>query len=263
MAATPAFFHKSSDELLAEADGAAASPTSVTALALLPSVTWRSALQCGVNDTDLTLSPDRLSVLRAPGRGDGPRVALCDRWLTRDCTEVTLHCEHLGDDVVIGVVDHNFMSIDEWWKADLTRSRHATVVHLASGHCYFRGRRERFLGSMPLTLPRARMARGNAKSAPVVTPGDVLHIEIDQRRHEMTVELRAQGDSSQASSVVLDELPSELVLAIGLGSAGRHCVRILDHTQRPADSPPLQSEIRRELWDPENRVLNTDVWEYM
>ena len=119
------------------------------------------------------------------------------------------------------------------------------MVDLASGHCFFRGKRNTWRG-----LPRPK---GLPKDAPIVSSGAVLTVEIDQRRHEMTIEL-STGAGGEPSSVVLEELPDELTLALGLGD-GAHRVRLLRCDERPAESPKLQElAAHRDVWDPQNVV---------
>jgi len=141
------------------------------------------------------------------------------------------------------VVSRNFCQQRDWTEADLRTSPFATVLDLANGHAYMRGKRNTWRA-----LPRPR---GLPMSQPLVQAGSVLRLEIDQRRNELTVELVS---AKEELTVTLEDIPAEVTVAVGLGCREDHRVRILGFDERPADSPFLQEKHLRDLWDLQNRV---------
>ena len=177
--ATSSFFHLTADQIV-RADESLVG----TALVALPQVRWQTG-------PGLVLTPDRLGLRRAADSCSGPRVAVCERWFSRGCISLSLHIEVIGPGAVLGVVGRNFCALPEWWEANLTQSRHAYVVDLASGATTFGGRRSSWH-----VLPRPS---GRPKEAPVVHSGTVLHVEIDQQRRELTIEISTNADEGFAS----------------------------------------------------------------
>ena len=117
---------------------------------------------------------------------DGWGVQLADAWLTKDITTVAIECHEMTEDTYIGVVGRNYNPQD--WNGKLSESKHAIVLHAATGRVYHKGAETSFV-LRPLTS------------------GARLIMTIDMQTRELSLELKASGaaDDARAESTLLLE----------------------------------------------------------
>ena len=143
-------------------------------------LTWRRD-QLG---DGIQLDAECTSVSRRCRHGWG--VQLADAWLTKDITTVAIECHEMTDDTYIGVVGRNYNPQD--WNGNLSESKHAVVLHAATGRVYHKGSETSFV-LRPLTS------------------GARLVMTIDMQTRELLLELKASGaaDNARAESTLLLE----------------------------------------------------------
>ena len=148
-------------------------------------LTWRrDKLGDGIQ-----LDAECTSVSRRCRNGWG--VQLGDAWLTKDITTVAIECHEMTDDTYIGVVGRNYNPQD--WNGNLSESKHAVVLHAATGRVYHKGSETSFV-LRPLTS------------------GARLIMTIDMQTRELTLELKASGaadDAKAESTLMLEDIQAD------------------------------------------------------
>ena len=132
----------------------------------------------------IQLDSETTTVSRRCQSGFG--VQLADAWFTKDITTVAIECHEMTDDMYLGVVGRNYNPQD--WNGKLSESKHAIVLHAATGRVYHKGAETSFV-LRPLTS------------------GARLIMTIDMQTRELSLELKASGaaDDARAESTLLLE----------------------------------------------------------
>lgn len=191
-------------------------------------LTWR---QDKLGD-GIQLDAECTSVSRRCRNGWG--VQLSDGWLTKDITTVAIECHEMTDDTYIGVVGRNYNPQD--WNGNLAESKHAVVLHAATGRVYHKGSETSFV-LRPLTS------------------GARLIMTIDMQTRELTLELKSSGTADDApaeSTLLLEDIQAEVAACVCLGP-GEQNLRIAGCVRSKPEFKLLGKRVK-DFWDEENIV---------
>ena len=191
-------------------------------------LTWR---QDKLGD-GIQLDAECTSVSRRCRNGWG--VQLGDAWLTKDITTVAIECHEMTDDTYIGVVGRNYNPQD--WNGNLAESKHAVVLHAATGRVYHKGSETSFV-LRPLTS------------------GARLIMTIDMQTRELTLELKSSGTADDApaeSTLLLEDIQAEVAACVCLGP-GEQNLRIAGCVRSKPEFKLLGKRVK-DFWDEENIV---------
>jgi hypothetical protein len=126
---------------------------------------------------------------------------------------IAMHLEEITPGTTIGIVGRNFWSSE--WERSLETSTHAIVLRCGDGSIRHKGKGTSFM---------LRPLKSGAK----------LTFTLDMQTLEMTIDLIGKGPGDVISSLTVENIQSEVTLAVGFAKGPPQRVRLL----RPAHQPP-------------------------
>ena len=162
---------------------------------------------------------------------------LADTWMAGGRKPLVWTCaivlEEVSEDTTIGVVGRNYFPSTWDAQAPLAKSTHAVMLRCGDGTVNHKGKGTSFI------LRKLKS-------------GTRLHMILDMQTLEMTIELLGDDKTAVVASLQVENMPSEITLAIGFAASGeKQSVRIVG-CKKEKPEMHLNGKLRKDLWDDDN-----------
>lgn len=145
---------------------------------------------------------------------------------------IAIALESIQPDTTIGIVGRNFWPAE--WERTLETCTHAVVLRCGDGKVRFKG-------------------KGTSFVLKPLTSGAKLNVTLDMQTLEMTVDLLGEGPGDIVASMTIENIPSEVTVAVGFAKGAPQHVRIVGCTcEKPGMF--LSGKLNKDLWDEDNVI---------